>query len=99
MLSFLSAEYRSLPTDDESSLAADRKPFVEKFRKESEKKLEKWQWWNTALERRHHSIGVSILCGLGEAKMSQPNMIKMRTFPEKKEMRFFFITCLKRRCR
>ena len=42
MLGFLSAEYRSLPTDDESSLAADRKPFVEKFRKESEKKLEKW---------------------------------------------------------
>ena len=42
MLSFLSAEYKSLPTDDESSLTADRKEFVEEFRKESEKKLEKW---------------------------------------------------------
>ena len=42
MLSFLSAEYKSLPTDDESSLAADRKEFVQEFRKESEKKLEKW---------------------------------------------------------
>ena len=100
MLGFLSAKYRSLPTDDESSLAADKETFVEKFRKESEKKLEKWQQWNTALKRRHyHSIEVSVLCGLGEAKMSQRNMIKMRTFPEKKEMRFSFIPCLKKKCR
>ena len=61
MLSFLSAEYKSLPTDDESSLAADRKESVEEFRKDSEKKLEKWQRWNTVLERRHCLfIGVSI---------------------------------------
>ena len=91
MIIFQSYLIYLLPTDDESSLAAARKSFVEKFRKESEKKLEKWQRWNTALERRHyHSIGVSILSRLREAKMSQRNVIKMSTFPEKKNEILFY---------
>ena len=48
MLSFLHAEYKKLQTGDASLLAADRKIFLENFRKESEKKVRK----TAALEHR-----------------------------------------------
>ena len=94
-LSFLFAENRSLPIDDESSLSADRKKIcLQKFRK--------WKRWNTDLEIRHYLfIVVSILFMLREAKMWQCNMIEIGTFPVPtlKELRFFFIPCLKGKSR